>query len=162
MSVFARLPVLLQLVYSVSRSAQSQHFHLLTMSLHLEPSVCPIQAFTRCTVGYYEWQPAHHRHLLCPVQYGIRELTDLRPFDNDFLFLLICMSVFGYVHMSTGAHGGQETMLGLWSWSFRWATLHGCWELNWSFLEKRQVLSTTESPLQPLTLAFLLFCIKSQ
>lgn len=98
MSVFARLPVLLQLVYSVSRSAQSEHFYLLTMSLHLEPSVCPLQAFTRCTVGYYEWQPAHHCDLLCPVQYGIRELTDLRPFDNDFLKKIL-LFIFTYMYV---------------------------------------------------------------
>lgn len=84
--------------------------------------------------------------LACPVKYSIWELTGLRPLDTDFLklyiyyflFLLMCMSVFGCVHMNTAVHGDQKSILDPLELESQVAVspLHGFWELNWSFLEK--------------------------
>lgn len=54
--------------------------------------------------------------------------------------MCICVNVFG----ATEARGGGGI---LWNWSYGLLghALHGCWDLNFSLLEKQEVLLTLEA-----------------
>lgn len=61
-------------------------------------------------------------------------------YNFNYVFVSICLSAYGFMHVSAGAQGGQRCW-NPWNWSYNQfsATQHGCWEPNW--VQSLQVLS---------------------
>lgn len=82
---------------------------------------------------------------------GSPDVLLLLEFSSHFKLCICCMSVYRYVLMHAGTHGGQRSRLvvGL-EVQVVVSRLSECWEPSWGLLKEQRVLFTAESFLQPV------------